>query len=122
MLTNRPLVVSDQSTLEVRLQAARDRQVHITFDGQTGFPLLNDDRVTITRSPRSLRLVKAPTAVVVGDDHVLGDVHQPAGRVAAVGRLQRGVRQALARPVSRDEVLQHGEALAEVRRARRRRA
>jgi uncharacterized protein YndB with AHSA1/START domain len=42
---------------------------------------------------------------VVGDDHVLGDVDQPAGQVAAVGRLQRRVRQALARAVGRDEVL-----------------
>src|SRR5687767_1275112 len=61
MLTNRPLVISDQSTIEVHLQSARDGEVHITFDGQTGFPLLNDDRVTVTRSPRSLRLVKSPT-------------------------------------------------------------
>jgi NAD+ kinase len=61
MLTNRPLVVSDQSAIEVHLQAARDGEVHITFDGQTGFPLLNDDRVTVTRNPRSLRLVKSPT-------------------------------------------------------------
>jgi NAD+ kinase len=60
MLTNRPLVVSDESAIEVHLRAAREGEVHITFDGQTGFPLLNDDRVTVTRSPRSLRLVKAP--------------------------------------------------------------
>jgi NAD+ kinase len=53
--------VGDQSAIEVHLQSARDGEVHITFDGQTGFPLLTDDRVTVTRSPRSLRLVKAPT-------------------------------------------------------------
>jgi NAD+ kinase len=61
MLTNRPLVVSDEATIEVHLRAAREGEVHITFDGQTGFPLLNDDRVTVTRSPRSLRLVKSPS-------------------------------------------------------------
>jgi NAD+ kinase len=61
MLTNRPLVIGDESTIEVHLRSSRDGEVHITFDGQSGFPLLNDDRVTVTRSSRSLRLVKAPS-------------------------------------------------------------
>jgi NAD+ kinase len=60
MLSNRPLVVGDDSVIEVRLRAAREGEVHITFDGQRGFPLASSDTVTITRSPRSLRLVKAP--------------------------------------------------------------
>ena len=59
-LSNRPLVVGDESVVEVRLRAAREGDVHITFDGQRGFPLARTDAVTITRSPRSLRLVKAP--------------------------------------------------------------
>jgi hypothetical protein len=54
-------------------------------------------------------------AVVVGDDHVLAHVHQAAGQVAGVRGLERGVGQPLARAVGGDEVLQHGEALAEVR-------
>ena len=54
-------------------------------------------------------------AVVLGDDHVLAHVHEPAGEVARVRRLERGVGQALAGAVGRDEVLQHGEAFAEVR-------
>ena len=60
MLSNRPLVVGDESVIEVRLRAAREGEVHITFDGQRGFPLASTDTVTITRSPRTLRLVKAP--------------------------------------------------------------
>jgi len=60
MLTNRPLVVSDRSTIEVRLRAAREGEVHLTLDGQRGFPLRGGDVVTVTRSPRSIRLVKAP--------------------------------------------------------------
>ncbi len=60
MLTNRPLVVSDRSTIEVRLRAAREGEVHITLDGQRGFPLRGGDMVTVTRSPRTIRLVKAP--------------------------------------------------------------
>src|SRR5712692_5486598 len=55
-------------------------------------------------------------AVVLGDDRVLRHVHQAAGQVARVGRLERRVRQALASAVGGDEVLQDGEALAEVRR------
>jgi NAD+ kinase len=60
MLTNRPLVVGDEAVVEVRLRAAREGEVHITFDGQRGFPLASTDVVTVTRSPHSLRLVKAP--------------------------------------------------------------
>jgi NAD+ kinase len=60
MLTNRPLVVGDGARVEVRLRDTRDVEVHITFDGQEGFPLAPDDLVTVTRSPRSLKLVRAP--------------------------------------------------------------
>ncbi len=60
MLTNRPLVVGDKSTIEVRLRPARDVEVHVTFDGQLGFAVAARDSVTVTRSPRSLRLVRAP--------------------------------------------------------------
>ncbi len=42
------------------------------------------------------------------------DVDQPAGQVAGVGRPQRRVGQALAGTVRGDEVLQHGQTLAEV--------
>ena len=59
MLTNRPLVVSDGSCIEVRLRAAQDGEAHLTFDGQRGFPLRRQDSVQVTRSPRTLRLVTA---------------------------------------------------------------
>ena len=58
-------------------------------------------------------------AVVLADDHVLRHVHQAAGQVAGVGGLQRRVGQALAGAVRRNEVLQHRQAFAEVRRDRR---
>jgi NAD+ kinase len=35
-------------------------EVHVTFDGQRGLPLRPQDTVVVTRSPRTLRLVKAP--------------------------------------------------------------
>jgi NAD+ kinase len=60
MLSNRPIVIGDESVVEVRLVAAREGEVHITFDGQRGFPLACTDTVKVTRSPRTLRLVKAP--------------------------------------------------------------
>jgi len=59
MLTNRPLVVGDESSVEVSLRAERGVEVQVTFDGQRGFPLSSDDSVVVTRSPRTLRLVKA---------------------------------------------------------------
>jgi NAD+ kinase len=60
MLTNRPLVVSDDASIEVRLRSGRDVEVFATLDGQRGFALAGGDSVTVTRSPRTLRLVKAP--------------------------------------------------------------
>ncbi len=59
-LTHRPIVVNDSAVIEVRLRDSRALEVHLTFDGQPGIPLGAHDSVTITRSPRTLRLVKAP--------------------------------------------------------------
>src|SRR3954471_15335958 len=54
-------------------------------------------------------------AVLDPDDHVLRDVDQAPGEVARVGGAQRGVGQALAGAVRRGEVLEHVQALHEVR-------
>jgi len=59
LLSNRPLVVSDRSSIEVRLRAGRESDAHLTLDGQRGFPLRGGDVVTVTRSSRTIRLVKA---------------------------------------------------------------
>jgi NAD+ kinase len=59
MLTNRPLVLGDDATVTVRLHT-EDVEVHVTLDGQRGVRLGREDTVTVTRSPRTLRLVKAP--------------------------------------------------------------
>jgi NAD+ kinase len=59
MLANRPLVVGDEARIEVRLRAARGVEVYTAFDGQHSFSLAAEDRVTVTRSSRRLRLVKA---------------------------------------------------------------
>ena len=54
-------------------------------------------------------------AVVLTDDDVLRDVHQTTGQVTRVGGTQRGVGQTLTSTVTGDEVLEHRQALAEVR-------
>jgi NAD+ kinase len=59
MLTNRPLVVSDESRIEVRLRASREVEVMAALDGQQIFALSDQDGVTVTRSGRRLQLVKA---------------------------------------------------------------
>src|SRR5437870_7965194 len=56
------------------------------------------------------------SAVVLGDDGILRYIHQAPREVAGVGRLQRRVGETLAGSVRGDEVLQDGQALAEVRR------
>ncbi len=54
-------------------------------------------------------------AIVAGDDDVLRGVHELAGEVTGVGRLQRGIGQTLAGAVRGDEVLEHRKTFAEVR-------
>ncbi|MGE5124982.1 MAG: NAD(+)/NADH kinase [Betaproteobacteria bacterium] len=60
MLTNRPLVVSDEARVQVRLRSARDVEVYVALDGQETFAFTDGDYVDVTGSPRRLELVKAP--------------------------------------------------------------
>lgn len=60
MLTNRPLVVGDEARIEARLRAARDVEVYAALDGQETFAFADGDHVTVTGSPRRLKLVKPP--------------------------------------------------------------
>jgi len=60
MLANRPLVVPDESRIEVRLRAARDVDVYVALDGQETFAFTDEDQVDVSASPRRLKLVKAP--------------------------------------------------------------
>lgn len=60
MLTNRPIVIP--AAREVRVQPAASMaadEIHVTFDGQTGFALTSGQAVTIGRSERPLRLVRS---------------------------------------------------------------
>jgi NAD+ kinase len=60
MLTNRPLVLDDESRVEVRLRAARDVEVYTALDGQETLALSDGDGVLVTGSPLRLNLVRAP--------------------------------------------------------------
>ena len=68
---------------------------------------------------RLLRDADVGAAILHLDDAVLRHVHQAAGQVARVRRLERGVGQTLAGAVGRVEVLEHGQAFLEVRDDRR---
>ena len=59
MLSNRPLVVNDDSEVEVRLRAARGVEVYTALDGQETFALDDGDGVTVSGSPLRLKLVTA---------------------------------------------------------------
>jgi NAD+ kinase len=56
-LSNRPIVVPDESLIEVRLKTENE-DVSLTLDGQVGFPLQASDRVVIRKSRTTFNLVQ----------------------------------------------------------------
>ncbi len=56
-LSNRPIVVPDESLIEVRLMTDNE-EVALTLDGQVGFPLKVRDRIVIRKSRTSFNLVQ----------------------------------------------------------------
>ncbi len=89
--------------------AACERLVQILGEDTAGDALVEPVR----REQRQLDVVVG-SAVLLADDHVLGDVDQTPRQVARVRSSERGVRKALASAVRRDEVLEHREAFHEV--------
>jgi NAD+ kinase len=62
MLTNRPIVVPASSEIQViPIMDTPDDEVFVTIDGQSGHQLEADDIISIERSPRPLRLIRAAT-------------------------------------------------------------
>ncbi len=59
-LTNRPIVLSLDSVVEVRLESPSE-EVYITLDGQEGFPLTTHDVVRIQRCAEPIHLVEQPS-------------------------------------------------------------
>jgi len=58
MLTQRPIVLPDDRTLNIRLTS--ESEVYITLDGQTGMQLEAQDRVQIKQSRNRVLLVRNP--------------------------------------------------------------
>ena len=59
MLTNRPVIVPDDSVIHV-INRGGDDTTYLTIDGQTGELLRYDDRVLCQRSEHSIRLIRPP--------------------------------------------------------------
>lgn len=58
MLTQRPIVVPDDPGVSIVL--LNDARVFLSLDGQTGLTLHRGDRITVTRSPNRVLLVRNP--------------------------------------------------------------
>ena len=57
-LSNRPIMVSDRSTIEISLKRASDARLH--FDGQLQRDLMEGDRVVIRRAKHTIKFVHPP--------------------------------------------------------------
>ena len=55
-LTNRPIVLPQESRIEVTLRSVPD-DVYVTVDGQIGAKLDANDRVTVQKSGRLVQLI-----------------------------------------------------------------
>jgi NAD+ kinase len=58
-LTNRPIVVPDDASIELKLLNENEGVV-LTLDGQTGYPMLGDDTVVIRKSATTFNLFQPP--------------------------------------------------------------
>jgi len=58
-LTNRPIVLSLDSVVEVRLES-QSEEVYLTLDGQEGFPLTTNDLVRIRKCDEPVLLIEHP--------------------------------------------------------------
>ena len=56
-LSNRPIVVSDQVQIDIRLHGENDSKAQITCDGQVNFALVGGDLISIRRKSHVLRLI-----------------------------------------------------------------
>ena len=59
MLTNRPIVLPDDLSISIQI-VTKHQEVFLTLDGQEGFPVTEDEIVTIRKSAHSVLLVHSP--------------------------------------------------------------
>jgi len=56
-LTNRPIVVTDDSIVTITISSAYDEKVFLTLDGQVGFKLMQGDTIEVRRAFKTTALV-----------------------------------------------------------------
>jgi len=60
-LTNRPIVVTDESVISITVASSFDEKVYLTLDGQVGFELREGDSVEVRRALKTTALVMSRT-------------------------------------------------------------
>lgn len=55
-LSDRPIVVSSDSVVEIVMTGTRNQRANVTFDGQVHYPLQEHDRISVRRAPKAVRL------------------------------------------------------------------
>jgi NAD+ kinase len=58
-LTNRPVVIPGAAVVDVRAHVADGDDVFVTYDGQSGYPIRQDDVIRVATAEQKIRLVKA---------------------------------------------------------------
>jgi len=56
-LTNRPLVINDDSVVEVTVNSLDDEDIYLTLDGQVGLELRSGDMIHVRRASHTAKLV-----------------------------------------------------------------
>ena len=60
LLSNRPIVISMDSLVEVRLSEKSHTNASVTFDGQTNIPIEANDTIKICKNNIVLKLIQPP--------------------------------------------------------------
>jgi NAD+ kinase len=60
-LTNRPIVVTDESIISITVASSFDEKVYLTMDGQVGFELHEGDSVEVRKALKTTALVMSKT-------------------------------------------------------------
>ncbi|UCF74038.1 MAG: NAD(+)/NADH kinase [Deltaproteobacteria bacterium] len=58
-LTQRPIILPYTSVIEIKM-GENSEEVTLTFDGQVGFDLMDNDSIIVSKSKKKLKLIKSP--------------------------------------------------------------
>jgi NAD+ kinase len=59
-LTNRPIIIPDTDTIEVKMGKRSQERAILTFDGQVGFDFYGGDKFIIYKSKKKIKLLRPP--------------------------------------------------------------